>query len=434
MKIISKLMTFSIAGACMCTIIGALSNTAQAVSIQENEDTSAVTMVVSGKTDSTATTAITDATSYEDTYETTTATTAAQHTRERTKSVTVSVVDAETGKKMPDIDVELVKCFTVKVNGIIEISGEKEVLDSWNTTETSVYQSGKYAYDSEKPYYLAALIEKIPDGYIYRNHSDYALFAVGWDFTENTDETYDIVIELQKDPADEKYPLTGSYSAKISFGNVYLGRNYTEAELAELGLNCTLSDTCTDEVIQTWNTKDHAYITIENLEYDFQSYAAADNRYLLTIANLPDEYAIHDTNINQISVGIKIDAALNSDETIPMIIWLRNDSIDEPYITSITSTEITTTTTIVTDTTATAASGSESFTTTAATDATTTTISEIASTTTTTTTTNVTNTDLPQTGNNSKTNILIAVGALLLTVAGAWAMSASGILRRKEDA
>ena len=47
MKIISKLMTFSIAGACMCTIIGALSNTAQAVSIQENEDTSAVTMVVS---------------------------------------------------------------------------------------------------------------------------------------------------------------------------------------------------------------------------------------------------------------------------------------------------------------------------------------------------------------------------------------------------
>lgn len=54
-------------------------------------------------------------------------------------------------------------------------------------------------------------------------------------------------------------------------------------------------------------------------------------------------------------------------------------------------------------------------------------------TTTTTTTTDGTNTDLPQTGNNSVTNILIAIAALMLTVAGAGAAHSSGILRRKEE-
>ena len=58
---------------------------------------------------------------------------------------------------------------------------------------------------------------------------------------------------------------------------------------------------------------------------------------------------------------------------------------------------------------------------------------ENTTTTTTTTTTDGTNTDLPQTGNNSMTNILIAIASLMLTAAGAGAVHSSGILRRKED-
>ncbi len=58
---------------------------------------------------------------------------------------------------------------------------------------------------------------------------------------------------------------------------------------------------------------------------------------------------------------------------------------------------------------------------------------ENTTTTTTTTTTDEKNADLPQTGNNSVTNILISVAALLLTAAGAGAVYSSGILRRKED-
>ncbi|MCQ2417845.1 MAG: LPXTG cell wall anchor domain-containing protein [Oscillospiraceae bacterium] len=60
---------------------------------------------------------------------------------------------------------------------------------------------------------------------------------------------------------------------------------------------------------------------------------------------------------------------------------------------------------------------------------------DVENTTTTTTTTTIdgTNTDLPQTGNNSVTNILIAIAALMLTAAGAGAVNSSGILRRKED-
>ncbi len=58
---------------------------------------------------------------------------------------------------------------------------------------------------------------------------------------------------------------------------------------------------------------------------------------------------------------------------------------------------------------------------------------ENTTTTTTTTTTDGTNTDLPQTGNNSMTNILITITALLLTATGAGAVYSSGILRRKED-
>ena len=58
---------------------------------------------------------------------------------------------------------------------------------------------------------------------------------------------------------------------------------------------------------------------------------------------------------------------------------------------------------------------------------------ENTTTTTTTTTTDGTNTDLPQTGNNSVTNILISLAALLLTAAGAGIVYSSRILRRKED-
>ena len=58
---------------------------------------------------------------------------------------------------------------------------------------------------------------------------------------------------------------------------------------------------------------------------------------------------------------------------------------------------------------------------------------ENTTTTTNTTTTDGTNTDLPQTGNNSVTNSLIAIAALMLTVAGAGAVHSSGILRRKEN-
>lgn len=41
--------------------------------------------------------------------------------------------------------------------------------------------------------------------------------------------------------------------------------------------------------------------------------------------------------------------------------------------------------------------------------------------------------NLPQTGNNSMRNILIAVAALMLTAIGTKAVYSSGILRRKED-
>ena len=58
---------------------------------------------------------------------------------------------------------------------------------------------------------------------------------------------------------------------------------------------------------------------------------------------------------------------------------------------------------------------------------------ENTTTTTTTTTTDGTNADLPQTGNNSVTNILISLAALLLTAAGAGIVYSSRILRRKED-
>lgn len=58
---------------------------------------------------------------------------------------------------------------------------------------------------------------------------------------------------------------------------------------------------------------------------------------------------------------------------------------------------------------------------------------ENTTTTTTTTTTDGTNTDLPQTGNNSVTNILISLAALLLTAAGAGIVYSSRILRRKKQ-
>ena len=58
---------------------------------------------------------------------------------------------------------------------------------------------------------------------------------------------------------------------------------------------------------------------------------------------------------------------------------------------------------------------------------------ENTTTTTNTTTTVETNADLPQTGNNSMTNILLSVAALLLTAAGAGIVYSSSILRRKEN-
>ena len=41
--------------------------------------------------------------------------------------------------------------------------------------------------------------------------------------------------------------------------------------------------------------------------------------------------------------------------------------------------------------------------------------------------------NLPQTGNNSMTNLLVALGAFLLTGFGCFALKQSGMLRRKKE-
>lgn len=41
--------------------------------------------------------------------------------------------------------------------------------------------------------------------------------------------------------------------------------------------------------------------------------------------------------------------------------------------------------------------------------------------------------DLPQTGNNSLKNVLIAVGAFMMIAFGFYAVGCSGMIRRKED-
>ncbi|MCQ2435039.1 MAG: LPXTG cell wall anchor domain-containing protein [Oscillospiraceae bacterium] len=366
----------------------------------------------------------------------------------------VYVIDEETRQPIPNVTVRLEKRYFTELpsSGDHEYTGEVEVLETWNTSYAEVHLSVAYEYTPEKPYDVFAVAYDIPDGYNWYGEKT----AYVWWNCLNVYSTLETGhIRLQKDK-DADFPVVGTYTKNI---------RVVDVDTHELipNLDCAVVNKSTGEEIYRWNTSQEPLAVVSGLEYRFEDQTLKNTiEYEVRFLNMPENYIVNYMGLKDYSPiyywwswyesgKTEHDEPIelyNTDPDAPRDPMIETTTPEET--TSFTS-STTTTTTAATDITTTATSESESVTTTAATDITTTatsgsesvttttttdaatTISESASITTTTAATNGTDTDLPQTGNNSKTNILIAVGALLLTAAGAWAVASSGILRRKED-
>lgn len=364
----------------------------------------------------------------------------------------VYVIDEETLEPIPNLNVHLEKRYYTSTPDGHKYIGEFEILEKWNTSDSNPYLSDVYEYTPETPYEIVAVVDDIQIGYnYYGQKTGYLKF----EFLYVTKYSCKGTIKLKKD-IEAEFPVKGTYTKKISVVDV---------DTHELipNLDCAVVNKSTGEEIYRWNTSQEPLAVVSGLEYRFEDQTLKNTiEYEVRFLNMPENYIVNYMGQKDYSPIYywwswyesgktehdELIELYNTDPDAPRDPMIETTTAEET--TSFTS-STTTTTTTVTDITTTATSESESVTTTAATDITTTatsesesvttttttdaatTISESASTATTTAATNGTDTDLPQTGNNSKTNILIAVGALLLTAAGAWAVASSGVLRRKED-
>lgn len=365
-------------------------------------------------------------------------------------------------------------------------TGEVEILETWNTSEANPYHSQTYAWDAAHPFDVCAVIDKIPHGYSYygREIAEYVCGGALY-----TNDSYPIAINLQKEKyADADFPIQGTYTKKIRFADVVTGEPIEN-------LDCVLVDMTTGETLCSWNTSETPEMIVTGLAYCFEDWHMKNTKlYAIQILNMPEHYVVFAGKSTEIVYLVYAPILLETgQDTFETVVKLENTDPDAPQVTYISSkeTEITTTATEST------ATQTEAETTEAATETTVTdTTTESAMTTESESPVQIASDEelcnwaakdyrdktgtnasafildkadgtltiaikdesgntvdtytidaasgigtdsgnaevnLPQTGNNSSANLLAAAAALLLTAAGAGAVYASGILRKRKE-
>lgn len=353
----------------------------------------------------------------------------------------IVVLDEETAEPFSDLNVRLEKRYYVRdkdaPNAFPELAhmgvaftGEIKVLDSWNTSDENPHFTQNFETEPDKPSYVFAVIEDLPEGYSWYGQETCLMYVYG---TPEGMEPYphNILLRKEKYFYYENFPVTGTYTYKVS-----LVDKVTDEIVPDL--DCAVINTDTGEEVYRWNSTEEPVADV-TLEYRFDDWKMKDAmHYIVKVYNMPDYYYL-----NYLTPSVPADYAPLLSYTVDM--WEKGiterkwefglTSTDPPVTDDIYEFTTTTEECDHTTTTTTAELYFDTTTTTSETESVTTTTTTFSSNTTTTTTaaesvTTTTASDLPQTGNNSPVRILIVCGALLLISSGAWTFI---IARRKEN-
>jgi hypothetical protein len=159
--------------------------------------------------------------------------------------------------------------------------GERENVVDWNTSDSNPFFTGMLTTDKEVLYFVTS--ENMADGYAFygKDKVELAVEGLGDGEPSNVDvglqhKTYDIRDDV---------PLTGTYSLTLRVADIVSDANIED-------LDCELYNRVTGEVVRSWNTSEEPTVTVENLEYAFDSKDSITGniRYSIRITNLPEKY------------------------------------------------------------------------------------------------------------------------------------------------
>ena len=324
---------------------------------------------------------------------------------------------------------------TVRVEKRYIADGSVEVIDTWNIADSNphtIQVTGK-PYDDDKGiwnYTLYAVMEEVPHGYSYFNGQERVLSAER-SFNSNDNMQFtDCYITLQSEPyADAQFPMEGTYSATVDFVVWDPDTTYAESKAFPENLEAALVDLTTGEELVTWNTADHPKMTLTDLSYRFEDWKMESTyKYGITVKNMPEDCNFNGNDPWDISYNTNW-LETDGDIVNVKIEIITPEEMREALETAVTSTATSTVTT-QTETTTTTSSEPETTTTTTTdtTEDTETTVWADYTSAPESETIATSDSDLPQTGNNSLNQIAVILGALLMLSTGAWAVRSAGSL------
>lgn len=195
----------------------------------------------------------------------------------------VEVVTHNTYQPIPDVTVRLEKRFYTEQGYGVVYTGETEPLETWITSEDSPHIV-TYPFTPDKPFYIFAVIDRVPEGYSYfgAESAEIPMFGVPANEPFWYYETRQIRLTKEKYYYYENFPIMGSYTRKICIS--------ANGETPE-GVECAVIDNRTGETVYRWNTSEEPVAAVPNLQYRFDDWHMQDAfSYTLRILNKTDQY------------------------------------------------------------------------------------------------------------------------------------------------
>ncbi len=210
----------------------------------------------------------------------TTTTTAPQ---DRYLSYTFSIVDKDTGKLVPNLDVKFIKIVDSRGSVAAIRDGNYTVIDEWNTGDGVAHDVAEFNAGIPFPTeYYAIYIEQLPDTYFDEYSSEKYVIRGSFGRDESGHYSYSVAVRYVD---TEGYPLDGIWSANIQAVDA-------KTKQPIVGVNVRVEDPDTGEVLDEWVTTDEAH-HIDGLKYHFdtpldESFKAI--QYMIYFSGFPEEY------------------------------------------------------------------------------------------------------------------------------------------------
>ena len=206
----------------------------------------------------------------------------------------IVVLDEETAEPFSDLNVRLEKRYYVRdkdaPNAFPELAhmgvaftGEIKVLDSWNTSDENPHFTQNFETEPDKPSYVFAVIEDLPEGYSWYGQETCLMYVYG---TPEGMEPYphNILLRKEKYYYYENFPITGTYSWAITMVD-----ELTDEVVPDL--DCAVINTDTGDEVYRWNTSEEPTAVVTGMEYRFDDWKMKDAfHYMVKVYNMPDNY------------------------------------------------------------------------------------------------------------------------------------------------